>query len=96
MTADALAAKHVRMANQIAAFFRAYPHDEAVAGVRDHLASFWTRKMRALVTDHHAAGGRDLDPLVVAALDRPPSAESPIRRETAGPGELGAMASDAG
>jgi uncharacterized membrane protein YoaT (DUF817 family) len=33
----------VYMANQIATFFSAWPHDQAVAATADHLRKFWTR-----------------------------------------------------
>ena len=33
-------------ANQIATFFASYPHDEAVAGIEDHLRKFWEPRMR--------------------------------------------------
>ena len=92
----AIVDKHVRMANQIAAFFRSYPHDEAVVGIHDHLRKFWTRRMKAMVDDHHHAGGTGVDPLVVEALAWKPPAASPIRKEIAGPGEVGEMKSDAG
>lgn len=36
----------LRMANQIADFFAAYPDDDAIDGVRDHLEKFWTPAMR--------------------------------------------------
>jgi formate dehydrogenase subunit delta len=36
----------MRMANQIADFFAAYPEADAIAGVRDHLEKFWTPAMR--------------------------------------------------
>jgi formate dehydrogenase subunit delta len=91
-----LVEKHVRMANQIAAFFRSYPAEEAAAGIRDHIVSFWTPNMRRIVLDHREAGGEGLDPLVVTALESVPRAKSPIRRETAGPDAVGEMASDAG
>ncbi len=35
-------AKLDHMANQIAAFFRSYPEEEAVAGIHDHIRSFWS------------------------------------------------------
>ena len=60
--------KLVRMANQIAQFFRSQPHDEAVAGIEDHLRSFWTPKMRRQIADHAAAGGAGLDPLTLEAV----------------------------
>ena len=90
--------KLIRMANQIAGFFKSYPDDQAQTGIQDHLRSFWTPKMRdrldARITEDDAA---DLDPLVVKALTRPATAESPVHRMTEGPaqaGEVGAM--DAG
>ncbi|MGE0213821.1 MAG: formate dehydrogenase subunit delta, partial [Parvibaculaceae bacterium] len=33
------------MANQIADYFRAYPHEEAVKEVANHLKSFWDPRM---------------------------------------------------
>ena len=61
----------IRMANQIADFFRPYPRDEAVAEVATHLRSFWTPAMRAMLFDHvGSTGGDKLDPLVVAAVAR--------------------------
>ncbi len=90
--------KLIRMANQIAGFFRSYPDDQARTGIHDHLASFWTPKMRdrldASIAAGHAPG---LDPLVITALSRPTPAENPAQRIAEGPaqaGELGAM--DAG
>ena len=32
--------------NQIAGFFATYPHEEAVAGVADHIKRFWAPRMR--------------------------------------------------
>lgn len=37
----------VRMVNQIADFFEAYPEEEAVAMVADHIEKFWAPRMRA-------------------------------------------------
>ena len=62
--------KLVRMANQIGQFFKSQPHDEALAGIADHLRSFWTRKMRRQIADHAAAGGAGLDPLTLEAVRR--------------------------
>lgn len=56
--------KMVHMANQIALFFAAYPHDEALAGVADHLKKFWEPRMRRQLLDHLARGGDGLHPLV--------------------------------
>jgi formate dehydrogenase subunit delta len=58
----------VHMANQIAAFFAAYPEDEAVAGVADHLKKFWEPRMRKQLFEYVAAGGAGLHTLVLAAV----------------------------
>jgi formate dehydrogenase subunit delta len=40
-------AKHlVQMANDIGNFFRAQPRDEAIAGIANHIRSFWSPQMR--------------------------------------------------
>ncbi len=57
----------VRMANQIAAFFKSYPHDEAVAGVLGHIKDFWEPRMKKALAAHVAAGGAGLDPMVLEA-----------------------------
>jgi formate dehydrogenase subunit delta len=36
----------LRMANQIAKAFQAYPHDEAVKETANHIKSFWDPRMR--------------------------------------------------
>lgn len=36
----------LRMASQIATFFRSYPESEAVDGIADHINRFWSKKMR--------------------------------------------------
>lgn len=86
-----------RMANQIAAFFRAYPAEEAIAGVHEHIVAFWSPTMRR---DLLARADRDtagLDPLVIAAFHAIGSGRSPARREAAGPATVGEIgASDAG
>jgi len=86
--------KLAAMANQIAGFFRSYPDDEAAAGIRDHIQSFWTPGMcQAMLAEGPRPG---LDPLVVRAMWTAPRAESPILKETAGPEMVGQLASDAG
>lgn len=37
----------VRMANQMADYFKAFPASEAAPGIADHIRKFWTPKMRA-------------------------------------------------
>ena len=87
--------KLVHMANQIAGYFRSYPNDEAAAGIRDHIVQFWTPGMRATLKAHLRDGGA-ADPLVSAAFQHGPEAESPIWKETEGTEALGQLASDAG
>ena len=58
----------VSMANQISEFFTPYPTDQAVAGIADHIAKFWDRKMRMTIIDHLDRGGAGLRPDVAAAL----------------------------
>ena len=57
----------VRMANQIASFFKSYPHDEAVAGVTSHIRDFWEPRMKKARATHIAAGGTGLEPMVKEA-----------------------------
>ena len=92
-----LGAKLDHMANQIAAFFRSYPDEEAVAGIHDHIRSFWSPSMRRDLVARADTGKASLDPLVVAALHALTTGRSPARREAAGPAEVGEIgASDAG
>jgi formate dehydrogenase subunit delta len=58
----------VYMANQIARFFAAQPHDRAVAGIAEHIAKFWDPRMRQHIRAHLAAGGEGLDPLAREAV----------------------------
>lgn len=60
--------KLAHMAGQIAGFFMAYPDEQAVPAIADHINQFWSRRMRAdflaaFATDPHA-----LHPLVQNAL----------------------------
>ena len=96
MSATSNADKLVRMANQIASFFRSYPDEEAMAGIHKHIVAFWTPKMRATLEGHAASAGDALDDLVRRALQGSPQAESPVRAATRNPQLLGAGASDAG
>jgi formate dehydrogenase subunit delta len=78
-THGAEGAKLVRMANQIAAFFRSYPEAAAQEGVRVHLLSFWTPRM--LLDLLEQAPGAQIDPLVRAILP------ALVRAATMGGGE---------
>jgi formate dehydrogenase subunit delta len=57
----------VRMTNQIADFFSAYPETEAIAGIAKHIRDFWDPRMRAKLKQHIATGGTGLTPLALAA-----------------------------
>jgi formate dehydrogenase subunit delta len=65
-THGAEGAKLVRMANQIADFFRSYPEAAAQEGVRTHLLSFWTPRMLHDLCEQ--APVAQIDPLVRAIL----------------------------
>jgi formate dehydrogenase subunit delta len=62
----------VYMANQIARFFAAQPHDAAVAGIAKHVRDFWDPRMRQLIHAHIAAGGAGLDPAALEAISTLP------------------------
>ncbi len=58
----------VRMANQIAAYFEAYPRTEALGGIANHIKNSWTPRMRKQIGEYIEGGAEDLSPLVTAAL----------------------------
>ena len=60
----------VRMANQIADFFRSQPGDHAVAGAASHIRAFWDPRMRKKMAEHLAAGGAGLSPLARQACEK--------------------------
>jgi formate dehydrogenase subunit delta len=64
MSADKL----VRMANQIAAFFRTQGEGSAPDMVADHLVKFWEPRMRDAIIAHGQAGGEGLDPVAAQAV----------------------------
>ena len=57
----------VRMANQIADFFKIQSADLAVAGTADHIRKFWDPRMRAMMTQHLDHGGAGLNPFALKA-----------------------------
>ncbi len=63
-------ARLVHKANQIADYFKAYPEDEAIAAVANHLRQFWDPRMRAELAFHLEAGGEGLEPISRAAALR--------------------------
>jgi formate dehydrogenase subunit delta len=60
----------VHNANQIALFFAGYPHEEAVAGVANHISKYWERRMRDQIEKYVAEGGSGLHGLVLEALKK--------------------------
>jgi len=61
--------KLVKMANQMADFFKSYPEDVGVEGIRDHIAKFWNRKMREeLFAYIDATPESGMTPLVAKAV----------------------------
>ncbi len=88
--------KLVMMGNQIAQFFKSYPHDEAVAGIASHIEAFWTPKMIATLKDGMDEAGA-VDPLLAEALSPEVAARDPAEKADAGPGKVGELgAVDAG
>ena len=57
----------LRMANQIADFFKGYPREEARNEAATHLNNFWDPRMRKHLLEHLAKGGEGLDPLIIEA-----------------------------
>ncbi|WP_342643225.1 formate dehydrogenase subunit delta [Rhodoligotrophos ferricapiens] len=62
----------IRMANQIATFFKAYPHDEAVRETANHIKSFWDPRMRRQIHEIGQRADHGLDPVVIEALTQVP------------------------
>jgi formate dehydrogenase subunit delta len=58
----------IRMANQIAAYFEAYPRADALDGIAKHIKNFWDPRMRKQLDEYIASGAEGLSPLVVAAF----------------------------
>jgi formate dehydrogenase subunit delta len=62
----------VKMANDIGNFFRAEPvREDAIAGISNHIAKFWTKRMRQKLNAHlRQDGDASLDELPREALRR--------------------------
>ncbi len=61
----------IHKANSIAQFFEAYSHEEAVAGVANHIQMYWVPRMRQQLHDYIAAnGGTGLHATVIEAAKR--------------------------
>ncbi|MBN2759330.1 MAG: formate dehydrogenase subunit delta [Rhodobacteraceae bacterium] len=59
--------KLVRMANQIATFFKTQPKEDAPARVAAHINDYWEPRMRAQLRDYVDQGGEGLDRAVMDA-----------------------------
>ncbi len=59
--------KMVRMANQIAAFFKTQPGDDQAEKVASHLKDFWDPRMRQQLCDHVERGGDGLHDIALRA-----------------------------
>jgi formate dehydrogenase subunit delta len=58
----------VRMANQIADFFKVQSESEAISGAANHIRMFWDPRMRAKMAEHLAHGGEGLNPIALKAV----------------------------
>jgi formate dehydrogenase subunit delta len=58
----------VQMANDIGNFFRAQPRPEAIAGIANHIRSFWSPRMRKKLIGQLDSGEAGLDDLPREAL----------------------------
>jgi formate dehydrogenase subunit delta len=64
----------VRMANQIADYFKSYPEKEALEGITEHINKFWEPRMRRgffACVDAGGAGMHDLVKKAAATIKRP-------------------------
>ena len=65
----------VKMANDIGNFFRAEPvREEAVAGIANHIAKFWTKRMRQKLAAHGEGGLDELPREAMRRLAEPSAA----------------------
>lgn len=69
----------VHMANQIAQYFAAYPREEAITGIADHISKFWERRMRAQLIEYVDHGAAGLHELAVEAVRRLSSVQTEPR-----------------
>lgn len=60
--------KLARMAGQIAEFFEAYPREQAVPAIAEHINQFWSRKMRSDFLAAFRADSPELHTLVRDAM----------------------------
>ncbi|CAN7436515.1 formate dehydrogenase subunit delta [Rhizobium sp. LjRoot98] len=80
MSLDNTNGKLVRMANQIATFFKSQPEAERVAGIATHINKFWEPRMRKAFFELIEQDDAGFDPLVISAaaiIKRPGSPAKP-------------------
>lgn len=79
----------IRMANQIAGFFKSYGTEEGKKEVAAHINNFWEPRMREQFHAYLNDGGLEFDPLVkqAAALVRKPTNHSVDQESLPKPGE---------
>jgi formate dehydrogenase subunit delta len=58
----------VRMANQIATFFKSYGAEEGTKEVATHINNFWEPRMRSHFFEFVAKGNTGFDAMVLAAV----------------------------
>jgi formate dehydrogenase subunit delta len=75
----------VKMANDIGDFFRAEPvREDAIAGIANHIANYWTRRMREKMDAHlKKAGDSGLDELPREAIRRLAPSQAPAHQSPA-------------
>lgn len=61
--------KMVHRANQMAAYFSAYPQARAEEETETHIRKFWEPRIRAQLIGYVERGGDELHPLVVKAAE---------------------------
>jgi formate dehydrogenase subunit delta len=70
----------IQMANDIGNFFRSQPQrEDAIAGIANHIASFWTKRMREKLTALLERDEHGLDELPLEALKRLSRNAAPAR-----------------
>jgi formate dehydrogenase subunit delta len=76
----------VKMANDIGDFFRAEPlREDAIAGIANHIAKFWTKRMREKINAHlKRHGDASLSELPRVALQRLAAGTHAHQKEPAG------------
>ncbi len=79
----------VRMANQMADFFKSYGTEEGTKEVAAHINNFWEPRMRAKFFEYIATGAKEFDPMVMdaARLVRKPTNHAADQSEVLPPGE---------